>query len=115
MVRTTVVHALVLTAAVAATLTPCTCLGDVSNELPTKATKEVSPELISLFREKKMPKHSPILVRIFKEESELEVWKQDANAMYSMRNLPRICREPKNREAGAEETADQRGRVCAIA
>jgi len=38
--------------------------GEDSNQLPTKATKEVPPELLSLFRKKKMPKHSPILVRI---------------------------------------------------
>ena len=92
MVRTRVVRALVLTAAIAATLTPCTCLGEVSNELPTKATKEVSPELLSLFRERKMPKHSPILVRIFKEESELEVWKQDATGHFQILKIFPICR-----------------------
>src|SRR3974390_1523622 len=92
MVRTAVVRALVLTAAIAATLTPCTCLGEVGNELPTKATKEVSPELLSLFREKKMPKHSPILVRLFKEESELEVWKQDATGHFQILKIFPICR-----------------------
>ena len=93
MIRATVVRALVLTAAFAAALTPVTCLGEDSNQLPTraakdlpakpakelpaKATKELPPELLSLLRQRKMPKHSPILVRIFKEEAELEVWKQD--------------------------------------
>jgi murein L,D-transpeptidase YafK len=85
MIRATVVRALVLTAAFAAALTPVTCLGEDSNQLPAKAakplpakaTKELPPELLSLLRQRKMPKHSPILVRIFKEEAELEVWKQD--------------------------------------
>ena len=85
MIRATVLRALVLTAAFAAALTPVTCLGEDSNQspakvakpLPAKATKELPPELLSLLRQRKMPKHSPILVRIFKEEAELEVWKQD--------------------------------------
>ena len=94
MIRATVVRALVLTAAFAAALTPVTCLGEGSNPspakattelpakaakpLPAKATQELPPELLSLLRQRKMPKHSPILVRIFKEEAELEVWKQDS-------------------------------------
>lgn len=73
MIRTTVLRALVLTAAFAAALTPVTCLGENSNRLPTKATKKLPPELLSLLRQKKMPIHSPILVRVFKEEAELEV------------------------------------------
>ena len=76
MIRATVLRVLMLTAAFAAALTPVTCLGESSNRLPTKATKELPPELLSLLRQK-MPKHSPILVRLFKEEAELEVWKQD--------------------------------------
>jgi murein L,D-transpeptidase YafK len=91
-IRVMVVRTLVLTVAFVAALTPMTCLGEVSNELPTKATKEVPPELLSLFREKKMPKHSPILVRIFKEESELEVWKQDATGHFQILKTFPICR-----------------------
>ena len=92
MISATVVRALVLMVAFAAALTPVTCLGEVSNELPTKATKEVPPELLSLFRQKKMPKYSPILVRIFKEESELEVWKQDATGHFQILKIFPICR-----------------------
>src|SRR6516225_1695904 len=92
MISATVVRALVLMVAFAAALTPVTCLGEVSNELPAKATKEVPPELLSLFRKKKMPKHSPILVRIFKEESELEVWKQDATGHFQLLKIFPICR-----------------------
>src|SRR6516225_6831842 len=92
MIRVTVVRTLVLMAAFVAALTPVTCLGEVSNELPTKATTEVPPELLSLFRQKKMPKYSPILVRIFKEESELEVWKQDATGHFQLLKIFPICR-----------------------
>jgi murein L,D-transpeptidase YafK len=92
MIRATVVRALVLTAAFAAALIPVTCLGGDSNQLPTRATKELPPELLSLLRQKKMPKHSPILVRIFKEEAELEVWKQDTTGHFQLLKIYPICR-----------------------
>src|SRR5258708_7809068 len=92
MMRATVVRALVLTAAFAAALTPVTCLGEDTNQLPTRATKELPPELLSLFRQKKMPKHSPILVRVFKEEAELEVWKQDTTGHFQILKIFPICR-----------------------
>jgi murein L,D-transpeptidase YafK len=90
MIRAAVVRALVL--AFAAALTPVTCLGEDSNQLPTRATKELPPELLSLLRQKKMPKHSPILVRIFKEEAELEVWKQDTTGRFQILKIFPICR-----------------------
>jgi len=92
MIRATVLRALVLTAAFAAALTPITCLGENSNPLPSKATKELPPELLSLLRQKNMPKHSPILVRIFKEEAELEVWKQDTTGRFEILKIYPICR-----------------------
>jgi len=100
MIRATAVRALVLTAAFAAALTPVTCLGEDSNQsppkatkpLPAKATKELPAELLSLLRQRKMPKHSPILVRIFKEEAELEVWKQDITGHFQFLKVYPICR-----------------------
>jgi murein L,D-transpeptidase YafK len=92
MIRATAVRALVLAAAFAAALTPVTCLGENSNQLPARATKELPPELLSLLRQRKMPKHSPILVRIFKEEAELEVWKQDTTGHFELLKTFPICR-----------------------
>src|SRR5260370_8219110 len=92
MIRATVLRALVLTAAFAAGLTPVTCLGENSNRLPTKATKELPLELLSLLRQKKMPKYSPIFVRLFKEEAELEVWKQDTTGRFQILKIYPICR-----------------------
>jgi murein L,D-transpeptidase YafK len=92
MIRAAVVRALVLTAAFAATLTPVTCLGEDSTQLPSRATKAVPPELLSMFRQTKMPKHSPILLRIFKEEAELEVWKQDTTGRFQILKIFPICR-----------------------
>ncbi len=92
MIRATVVRALLLAAAFAAALTPVTCLGVDSDQLPTRATKELPPALLSLLRQKKMPKHSPILLRIFKEEAELEVWKQDTTSHFQLLKIFPICR-----------------------
>jgi murein L,D-transpeptidase YafK len=100
MIRATVLRALVLTAAVAAALTPATCLAQTSTEkstekipkLPAKATKELPTELLALLRQKKMPKNSPILMRIFKEESELEVWKQDTTGRFQFLKTYPVCR-----------------------
>src|ERR671929_153697 len=41
---------------------------------------------------KSMPKESPILVRTFKEESELEVWKQDTTGHFALLKTYPICR-----------------------
>ena len=108
MIRTTVLRALVLMAAFAAALMPVMCLGQNPSQdsdpsppketkklppkLPAKATKKLSPELLSLLQQKKMPVNSPILVRTFKEEAELEVWKQDATGRFQILKTYPICR-----------------------
>jgi murein L,D-transpeptidase YafK len=68
------------------------CYGDEGYQLPTRAMKELSPEMLSLLDQKNMPKDSPILVRIFKEESELEVWKQDTTGQFQLLKVYPICR-----------------------
>src|SRR5215831_15023626 len=92
MIGAIVLRALVLTAAFLAALSPATCFGENSNQLPAKATKELPPELLSLLRQKKMPKYSPIVVRLFKEEAELEVWKQDTTGLFQILKVYPICR-----------------------
>ena len=92
MIRAMVRRALVLAAAFAAALTPVTCLGESSKPLPAKATQELPPELLSLLEQKKMPKYSPIVVRLFKEEAELEVWKQDTTGRFQILKTYPICR-----------------------
>ena len=78
----TLVRAFVLSAAFAGALMPVRCLGEDGNQLPENATKELSAELLSLLHQKKMPTHSPIILRVFKEEAELEVWKQDTTGHF---------------------------------
>jgi murein L,D-transpeptidase YafK len=68
------------------------CLADESYDLPAKAMKELSPQMLAQLQSKNMPKESPILVRLFKEESELEVWKQDTSGRYALLKVYPICR-----------------------
>ena len=86
------VKALVLVAAFAAGLTPVTCLGQSTKPLPAKATQELPPELLARLEQKKMPKTSPIVLRLFKEEAELEVWKQDTSGRFQILKTYPICR-----------------------
>ena len=84
MICATLVRALVLSAAFAGALTPMRCLSEDGNQSPENATKELSPELLSLLRQKKMSKRSPIILRVFKEEAELEIWKQDVTGHFQI-------------------------------
>jgi murein L,D-transpeptidase YafK len=68
------------------------CYSDEGYQIPTRAMKELSPEMVGLLTSKNMPKDSPILVRVFKEESELEVWKQDTTGQYQLLKVYPICR-----------------------
>jgi murein L,D-transpeptidase YafK len=60
--------------------------------IPARAMAPLSDEMIALLAQKDMPKESPILVRIFKEEAELEVWKQDTSGQYALLRTYPICR-----------------------
>jgi len=73
-------------------LAPYRGFAEDGNQLPTKATKELPPQLLSLLLQRNMPKRSPILIRIFKEESELEVWKQDTTGRFELLKVYPICR-----------------------
>jgi murein L,D-transpeptidase YafK len=83
---------MLLLAALAAGLAPLTCLGQGSKPLPAKATQELPAGLLALLEQKKMPKHSPIVLRLFKQEAELEVWKQDTAGRFQILKTYPICR-----------------------
>jgi len=57
-----------------------------------KANQPVPPKLIQAMVEKNMDLNSPILVRIFKQEAELEVWKQDRDGRFALLKTYPICR-----------------------
>jgi murein L,D-transpeptidase YafK len=52
----------------------------------------LSERMLAELAAKDMEKESPILVRIFKEEAELEVWKQDKSGRFALLRTYPICR-----------------------
>jgi len=90
--RASLFRALMASAVLSGALALGGCFGEESYELPTKAMKELSPQMVALLDQKHMPKESPILIRLFKEESELEVWKQDTTGRFQILKVYPICR-----------------------
>jgi murein L,D-transpeptidase YafK len=68
------------------------CETDDLSQVSARALKPLPPALATEIDKRNMPRESPILVRIFKEESELEVWKQDAEGKFALLKTYPICR-----------------------
>ena len=64
----------------------------VSLATNAKANQPVPPKLLAAMVEKDMDLQSPILVRLFKQEAELEVWKQTRNGQFALLKTYPICR-----------------------
>jgi murein L,D-transpeptidase YafK len=87
------VRALALSAALAAGALLAGCNTDeVSLATNAKANQPVPPKLVAAMVEKNMDLQSPILVRLFKQEAELEVWKQDRSGHFALLKTYPICR-----------------------
>jgi murein L,D-transpeptidase YafK len=66
-----------------------------SDKIPNISGRHMQPLSEATLAEldtKNMPKESPILIRIFKEESELEVWKVDKSGRFALLRTYPICR-----------------------
>jgi murein L,D-transpeptidase YafK len=57
-----------------------------------KHLRPISPQTMALMQEKGMTKEAPILLRIFKEESELEIWKKTTAGNYELLKKFPICK-----------------------
>ncbi|MGY4341457.1 murein L,D-transpeptidase YafK [Bradyrhizobium sp. LM2.9] len=64
----------------------------VSLATNAKANQPVPPKLLAAMVEKDMDLQSPILVRLFKQEAELEIWKQARNGQFALLKTYPICR-----------------------
>jgi murein L,D-transpeptidase YafK len=53
---------------------------------------QIPPQTMSLMSEKNMSKFDPILIRSYKKESELEVWKRGKNGQYALLKSYPMCR-----------------------
>lgn len=75
--------------ALAATLSGC-----VSSvlEVDNRSIQPIPSKLIGEMSRKQMTPADPILVRIFKDESELEIWKRDRSGRYALLKTYPMCR-----------------------
>jgi len=90
--RRPLVRALLASAAIAAALALAGCDTDGTSSVNGRHMQPLSDRMQAEIESKNMAKESPILVRIFKEESELEVWKQDKDGRFALLNTYPICR-----------------------
>ena len=90
--RRPLVRSLVASAAIAAAVVLAGCDTDGVVTPTLRSLQPLSPQMITAIEQKNMSKESPILVRIFKEESELEVWKEDQTGRMTLLKTYPICR-----------------------
>ena len=82
---------LLASAAVVAAIALAGC--DPETIAPTgRAHAPLSEKMLSEFTAKNMDKELPVLARIFKEESELEIWKQNRDGQFELLKTYPICR-----------------------
>src|SRR3979411_1284932 len=87
------VRTLITSAALAAGVLLAGCNSDeISLANNAKANQPVPPKLVADMVAKDMDLNSPILVRMFKTEAELEGWKQPRSGQFALLNTYPICR-----------------------
>nr|WP_046637001.1 murein L,D-transpeptidase family protein [Neorhizobium galegae] len=67
------------------------CVADMALDV-SRAPPQVSSKMLAEMSKKGMKAESPVLVRIFKQESELEVWKLDRSGKYALLKTYPMCR-----------------------
>ena len=91
--RSPVARALLASAALFAAAALSGCETDnLDPALSAKANKSISPNTLAVMAKKNMAKETPILIRLFKQESELEVWKKDGSGQFALLHTYPICR-----------------------
>lgn len=66
--------------------------GSSGGGVPLRALAPVSPKTVALMAQKGMSANDPILIRAFKKEAEMEVWKRTATGQYALLKTFPICR-----------------------
>ena len=85
-IRTAILGSLLATALLAG------CQGSSVSDLSLRAEKPLPEKIVAKMKAKGMTRTSPIMVRIFKEEGVLEVWKQKNNGKYDQIASYEICK-----------------------
>jgi murein L,D-transpeptidase YafK len=86
------VRSLVTAAALVAAFALAGCKSENVFQYNARANAPIPPSLLAEMEKKNMAKDSPMLIRLFKEEAELEVWKQDKTGRYALLKTYPICR-----------------------
>jgi murein L,D-transpeptidase YafK len=60
--------------------------------LTAKGELHIPPKILAEMKAKDMPRTSPVMARIFKEEGKLEIWKQKSNGRYDVIASYDICK-----------------------
>ena len=69
------------------------CQTDTKTSSTTKHLKPIPAKTLAMMQEKGMRKEDPILVRLYKEDSHLEVWKKrQIDGKYALLKSYEICR-----------------------
>src|SRR3974390_3243406 len=90
--RPSLVRPLLAAAAMAAAAVLAGCNIDTTPAVNGRHMQPLSDRMLADLDKRNMTKESPILVRIFKEESELEVWKEDRTGRFALLRTSPICR-----------------------
>ncbi len=78
--------------AAAIALAGCDSTDGGPSPLSGRHMQPISDRMLADIEQKNMSKESAILVRIFKEESELEIWKEDRSGRFALLKTFPICR-----------------------
>jgi murein L,D-transpeptidase YafK len=68
------------------------CTDSSIKDFAPRASMSLPSAVLKRMAEKGMPKTSPIMARIFKEEGKLEIWKQKSNGRYDIIASYQICK-----------------------
>src|SRR5262245_52560279 len=90
--RRPLVRTLLASAAIAAAIALAGCETDGTPSVGGRHMQPLSDPLVSEIDNKNMDSESPILVRICKQEAELEVWKEDKTGLFALLKTYPICR-----------------------
>ncbi len=93
MINRTLVRALLTSAVLSAGALLAGCNGEqMSLANNAKANKPIPEKMLAEMAAKDMDPQSPMLIRLFKQEAELEVWKQTRSGQFALLKTYPICR-----------------------
>lgn len=90
--RRSLLRTLIVSLSLLAAATLVGCQTDFLPDAGRKAAAPVPQKLLAEMTKKNMEVRSPILIRVFKVEAELEVWKQDRTGRFALLKTYPVCK-----------------------